>query len=206
MGIAKEGIAKIFILLVAALLFALSSLKIIASFLFLIALFLIYFYRDLQRIPDREKGVVSPADGIILEVEDVFDGDFFAETCKKISIFMRIYDVHVNRMPLSGRIIKITNRGEKLYPANDRRASELNKSRTYFIELEDGKKMVLRQIAGIIARQIVSYVKEHNFVRRGERIGIVQFGSRVELYIDRNLKTFVSVGDKVFAGKTILGE
>lgn len=202
--IAREGYRKIVSLLILTLVLALFELKILAVLSFVLSLIVINFYRDPERTPESPEGMVSPADGEVIEIEELNDQETFGGLCRKLTIFMRIYDVHVNRMPINGVIQKIQEKGEAYYPADQKRAGELNRSRTYLIETEEGEKIVLRQIAGLVARQIVSYVKPGDSVKRGERMGMIQFGSRVELYVPVHYQPAVQLHQKVYAGKSIV--
>jgi len=177
----------------------------VSKILFLFLLFSLYFFRDPERyVPLMPNVMVSPADGTVLEVKEFFSNEL-EEDCFKISIFMSVFDVHINRLPLSGVIErKIYNSG-KFFNASLDKASEHNEKMTYVVNSRDFKYSVT-QIAGLIARRIVSYVKENDNLKTGDKIGMIKFGSRAEIevpkkYIDIN----ISVGQQVYAGETVIG-
>jgi len=152
---------------------------------------LLLFLRD----PERKIGesIVSPADGRIISVKDMGDH-------KHISIFMGLLDVHVNRVPIDDRVVRITQRKGKHFPAYSEKAE---KNFSVLTEMERGK---VKQICGIFARRIVNYLKEGDQVKKGERLGLIRFGSRVDLTIYSDGKLVVKKGDRVTAGETTLIE
>lgn len=152
--------------------------------------FMLFFHRDPDRLPQSE-GMLSPADGRIIQA-----------TPEKVTIFMGLADVHVNRAPLEGTIISLKQRKGSHLPAFMNSASQNQQSRMK-IETQDGE-MEVCQITGTIVREIVSYVKPGDHVLRGERIGMIRFGSRVETTIPQGYKLQVSLGDSVRAGKTVV--
>ncbi len=153
----------------------------------LLEAFFFYFFRDVKR--EIEGGIVSPADGKIMEAKN-----------NKVSIFMSLFDMHVNLMPCDGRILEM-----KYYRGQHKPAfKNVEKNERLEIEIEsDIGRIKLVQIAGIFARRIVPYIKEGDFVKKGEKIGIIRFGSRVELYLPKNCEIVVKKGEKIKAGKTI---
>jgi phosphatidylserine decarboxylase len=153
-------------------------------------IFMIFFHRDPDRLP-RGDGMVSPADGRIIQA-----------TPEKITIFMGAYDVHVNRAPLDGTVRSIEYRKGSHMPAFLNRACH-NQQNRIRMETDDGD-LELRQITGTIVREIVCYVRPGDHVLRGERIGMIRFGSRVEASIPKGYKLQVGLGDKVRAGETVV--
>ena len=192
-----------FVTLIFALL-GLTSLAILA----LIATFCICgFFRDPDRvIPNKEDAIVSPADGKVIQVGNVKDTPFFAGESTKISIFMSVFNVHVNRIPFDGRIKKIDYHPGKFFSANLDKASDKNEHNAVFLETEKGIGMCVVQVAGLIARRIICKVQPGEDVRRGQRFGIICFGSRLDVYLPVNTNIEVAVGDKVKAGTSILGK
>jgi len=186
------------------LLLGLSSLMIVAGAL---TLFVLYFFRD----PDREAGaeqkaVLTPADGKVLGVWNLERGDNPLETrAVKVSVFMSLFNVHVNRIPARGRISKISYRPGAFFAANLDKASEKNEQNAVFLETQDGRKIVCVQIAGLIARRIACWIREGDEVQAGQRFGLIRFGSRVDVYLPEGSRVVVQPGDNVKAGKTILG-
>lgn len=201
--LAPEGKKPIYFSLVVSIL--LSIVHPLFSVPFWIIFFLlIYFFRDPEReIPQGGNLILSPADGKVIEIVESYDNKFLKADVRKISIFMSLFNVHVNRSPIEGKVVyRDYVRGFKKM-AFGTRASKLNE-RSY-LGIEGDIKVLLVQVAGFIARKIVTYPKEGDFLKRGERIGIIKFGSRVELYLPTTVELSVKVGDKVRAGETILG-
>ncbi len=172
--------------------------------LWFIFLGLLYFFRDPDRTtPAGDEVIVSPADGKVIEISEVFEGRFLKGPSKRISVFMSLLDVHVNRAPLDGKVIyKDYVPGAKKV-AFAPKTSEINE-RSY-LGLSGRIPVLLVQIAGFIARRIVTYPQEGDFLRKGERFGIIKLGSRVDLYLPPDVILLVREGDKVKAGETVLG-
>jgi phosphatidylserine decarboxylase len=178
----------------------------IAFALFLLAAFFVFFFRNPEReIPNNKMVVVSPADGRIIKIENVVENSLLEGQYKKISIFMNIFNVHVNRIPYAGEIEKIIYKPGKLLSANMDKASALNERNLILIKTAEGKKILTIQIAGIIARRISCWLREGMHVKRGERFGLIKFGSRLEVYLPSDSKIVVESGNKVKAGETPLG-
>jgi phosphatidylserine decarboxylase len=171
-----------------------------------LTIFIIAFFRNPERrFQDAEKLVISPADGKVIKIEDVdvrgtIDGRF-----KKISIFMNVFNVHVNRAPYGGRIEKISYRPGTFVSANLDKASADNERNDVLIRAEDGSAVWTVQIAGLIARRIVCWVREGDTVAKGERFGMIRFGSRVEVFLPADSRIVVRLNDKVRGGQTPLG-
>ena len=179
---------------------------IVALFLLIISFCFFYFFRDPIRIIPNENVIVSPADGKI-----VFLGESnLPEECGikgkflKISIFLDIFNVHVNRMPISGIVKDIKYISGKFFKANVEKSSKENERNIIVIENEKKEKIIVTQIAGLIARRIVCDLKINQEVLKGERFGIIKFGSRVDLYLPLNYKILVAVGQTVIGGETII--
>lgn len=223
--IAKEGISFIIISLFVSfaffiLYFYLSYLNNITlkyvflslSFMFfLFFIFNIYFFRDPERKTDlKENEIICPADGRIIFLQRIFDDRFLNREAIKISIFMSIFNVHVNRVPINGVVEKIIYNKGKFFSANLDKASLENESNGIVLDLNintgKGKaKIAFVQIAGLIARRIVCKIKEGDEVASGERFGLIKYGSRLDLYLPLNFENYVRINDRVFSGKTILG-
>ncbi len=169
--------------------------------------FIIYFFRDPDRtVPNGVGLVVSPADGKVVVAGTVENSIYYEGTCLKISVFMSVFNVHVNRMPCSGKVKKIIYNPGKFISANLDKASKENEQNAVYLEMEDGKEICTVQIAGLIARRIICNVQEGDVVNRGQRFGMICFGSRLDVYLPKDSKINVAVGDIVKAGTTILGE
>ncbi|OHB77196.1 MAG: phosphatidylserine decarboxylase, partial [Planctomycetes bacterium RBG_16_59_8] len=173
--------------------------------------FTLCFFRDPWRaIPEHTDVLLSPADGKIVELREVEEEEFLKGPCVKVGIFLSVFNVHINRAPWSGRVAETSYRKGKFLNALFERSSVENESNAIVIADERGRtKVLVRQIAGAIARRIVCACRPGDRVERGQKIGMIKFGSRTELYVPlRGEGTFepaVRVGDKVKAGETILG-
>lgn len=206
MRIAKDGlsiISFIFVLGLAfiAISFTNSLFLILSVLMFVFLAFTIFFFRD----PDREigKNIVSPADGKVIKIKKIKDPDVGDSI--KVSIFMSILDVHVNRMPIDGKILKIERGEGKFFPAYSEE-SEKNEKNIILAETKIGKIKII-QIAGIFARRIVCYVKEGKNIAKGERIGMIKFGSRVDLILPKDkVRLKIRVNDKLRAGVDEIAE
>jgi len=177
-----------------------------AGFFSLAAGFVISFFRDPERpIPPDEKAVLSPADGKIIRIESVTEDRYLKASTIKVSIFMSVFNVHINRVPLSGRIVDTAYRPGKFVSANLDKASAANEQKALLLETREGARILFVQIAGLIARRIVCWVEKGDFVGRGRRFGMIRFGSRVEVYLPPDTRMQVRLGQKVYGGQTILG-
>lgn len=165
------------------------------------------FFRDPDRvIPDRPEAVVSPADGKIIFVGKVGDSPYELGDTLKISIFMSVFNVHVNRIPFTGRIKDIQYYPGKFFSANLDKASKKNEHNAVLLETEQGKDICFVQVAGLIARRILCYISPQDQVLRGQRFGIICFGSRLDVYLPVDADVDVNVGDMVQAGTSVLGK
>ena len=180
----------------------------LAAVFALLVLFSIYFFRDPERkVPQGEKLVVSPADGRILGLDQVEEESFICAPAQRVSIFMNLFDVHVNRSPIEGTVRYKDYRKGKFFNASMDKSSKENEALTLGIESPDREHRVLvRQIAGLIARRIVCRVGESDTLKRGERFGMIRYGSRLEVYLPPGSSWRVASGDRVKAGTTILAE
>lgn len=203
----KEGwkFASIFFLLSLVFLMIWLPLAIIG---FLLTFFVIWFFRDPERItPDNQNKIVSPADGKICLIDKAQPPEELLLESKemlRICIFMNVFNVHVNRSPVKGVIEKITYKAGSFFNASLDKASEKNERNSLIIKTND-KKIIVVQIAGLIARRIIGFIKEGNKIDAGERFGLIRFGSRVDIYLPEGAESDVNVGDKVKAGETIIG-
>lgn len=204
--VAGEG--WVFILPLSGITVTLWALRIFipAAVLSLITFFVIYFFRDPERsIPAGEKNILSPADGKVLQVGPCREESYLGGPAIKISIFMSPLNVHVNRIPLTGRIARRSYSPGKYFCANLDKASLLNERNALIVESAEGARVLFIQIAGFIARRIVCRVNEGDPVVRGARFGMIRFGSRMDVYLPENTQVQVRPGQKAFAGSTILG-
>lgn len=172
----------------------------------LFMLFTINFFRDPERkVPNKENVVVSPADGKVIIIKDINDDKFIKGPAKQISIFMSPLNVHVNRIPIDGKVTYLKYHKGDYIVAFDDKASERNERSEFGIESKHGK-VFFTQVAGFIARRIVYEIKEGDLVKMGNRFGMIKFGSRVDVIVSKDWKERVSMNQSVKAGETILFE
>ena len=185
----------------------------ISNFLGLVGLVLTiwcyYFFRDPERFPiNDENYLVSPADGLVLQVQDS-DGpkelNMEGKKFTKVSIFMNVFDCHVNRTPCSGKLTEMIYKPGMFLNASLDKASEDNERKYYKITNSAGEDVVVVQIAGLIARRIVSEVSENSELKQGEKIGMIRFGSRADLYFN-NYTPLVKINQRTIAGETLIAK
>ena len=220
MPITKEGSPYIIgiavvatVLSVLSFLYAFLFLKMIVLFCWVIFILVVNFFRDPERkTPVDTSNVISPADGKIIDIRNVTEENFLCSKATRVSIFMSVFDVHVNRSPVQGAIDYVHYNKGLYLPAYREKASLDNEQMTLgFItsSKENGQresKVMIKLIAGLIARRIVCWKNMHDTIQQGERIGMIKFGSRVEVYLSQDVNLSVRKGDKVKAGETIIGK
>ena len=168
------------------------------------AMFVTFFFRDPLRTPPlSEENFLSPADGEIKEIKLEHEEPGFKNKFTRISIFLSVMDVHVNRSPVSGEVISTKHSPGKFYMAFEKKAFEENENNLIVLRHKN-TDILLRQVAGKIARRIVCYLKPGQIVQQGEKIGIIQFGSGAQLYMPAGVDVKVAVGQKVVGGETVL--
>jgi len=206
--VAREGLPFIFTgLIITIILFTLGIIS-VAILFGLMTLFTIWFFRDPDRASSAgEDAVLSPADGSIVHIGRIEDGRNFGigGPALKISIFMSVFNVHVNRIPVKGRISGIKYNPGKFFSANLDKASEQNENNRIALDTWNGHRLVFVQIAGLIARRIACWVKENDPVDAGQRFGLIRFGSRVDLYLPPESRINVKLRERVKAGQTVMG-
>lgn len=204
--LAKEGWLYIAITLLAAVLTTMVFPWWVAIIFWIIVVFVVQFFRDPYRpIPQQEGALVSPADGKVI-FTGLVDDPHLQRKAFKISVFMNVFSVHSNRAPLSGEVQQIWyHKGGFLNAALDK-ASEKNERNAVWLKTNDGKDIVSVQVAGLVARRILCYVKEGDQLERGQRYGFIRFGSRVDLFLPVEFEPQVALGDKVSSGSSILGK
>ena len=168
-----------------------------------LTLFSMYFFRDPQRIPPNNNGFLSPADGKVVQIINVEDEEI--GSAKQISIFLSIFNVHRQRVPLSGKVISKQYNSGKFLAAFNHKASLDNEQMVVKFETENGKQYKIKQIAGLIARRIINYMEPEIMVQRGERLGFIRFGSRVDIIVPADFQINVNLGDAVLGNQTIIG-
>lgn len=204
--VAKEGIPFIFRFVAAGAIFSFipfNLCRILGFAFFLLAVFCVFFFRDPERIPIQDPSfILAPGDGTVLEVsEDTsshLNGKVYA-----VKIFLSIFDVHVQRAPISGKVVAIEYLRGKFWDARDSRASLENEQNAIVIENEKCK-VVVKQIAGFIARRIACWVRPGQSLALGQRLGLIRFGSQVDIMIPKEAKLCVKAGEKVTSGMSVI--
>ncbi|MCC6543567.1 MAG: phosphatidylserine decarboxylase family protein [Nitrospirae bacterium] len=203
--IAVEGIPFVIIAGIITVVFYFTHLIIPAILFFIVTLFIVWFFRNPERIvPPGENNVISPADGKIIIISEVQENRILNKKMLKISIFMNVFNVHVNRLPFTGKVVDIVYNPGKFVSANLDKASLENEQNAVVLKTRTGDKIIFVQIAGLIARRIVCWLKKGQDVKKGERFGLIRFGSRVDVYLPVRADVKVSLGDRVKAGESIL--
>lgn len=172
----------------------------------ILTIWCVYFFRDPERVtPDDEGVVVSAGDGVISQIAEAVPPKELGldEKRTRISVFLSVFNVHVNRLPISGEITETHYHKGKFLSANLDKASDDNERQTIVIKGKGGKELVCVQIAGLVARRIVCYANEGDAAKAGDRYGIIRFGSRVDIYLPKGVKPLVKVGQTAIAGETI---
>ncbi|HYD36481.1 MAG TPA: phosphatidylserine decarboxylase [Allosphingosinicella sp.] len=177
-----------------------------------ITLWVAAFFRDpIRTTPKGEGLIVAPADGMVTMIatvspppELVGDDGLAADPCTRVSIFMSVFDVHINRAPIAGEIKRVVYIAGKFLNADLDKASEDNERQHFLVEGRDGVRIGFTQIAGLVARRIVPWVKAGDYVAAGQRVGLIRFGSRVDVYLPAGTSSQVLLGQRTIAGETIL--
>ena len=169
-----------------------------------------YFFRDPKRtIPVRDGLLVSPADGVISLIEKTIpppELDIEKEELTRISVFMNVFNCHVNRSPIAGKVMEINYRPGKFFNASLDKASVDNERNSLVLQVPDGRQIVVVQIAGLVARRIVSFVKPKQTLRIGQRFGLIRFGSRVDIYLPTGVQPLVCLGQTMVSGETVIAD
>lgn len=169
-----------------------------------------YFFRDPERTtPTREGLVISPADGVVQLIDKAVppeELDMGPEERTRVAVFMNVFNVHVNRVPIGGTISKVAYRPGKFFNASLDKASEFNERMSLKVTTEDKIDIGFVQIAGLVARRILCYAAEGNTYKTGERFGLIRFGSRVDLYLPADMEPLVALGQLTVAGETVIAD
>lgn len=169
-----------------------------------------YFFRDPKRTtPIRDGLLVSPADGVISLIEKTMpppELDIEKEVLTRISVFMNVFNCHVNRSPIAGKVMEINYRPGKFFNASLDKASVDNERNSLVLQIPDGRQIVIVQIAGLVARRIVSFVKPKQTLRIGQRFGLIRFGSRVDIYLPTGVQPLVCIGQIMVSGETVIAD
>ncbi|MGE5397782.1 MAG: phosphatidylserine decarboxylase family protein [Chitinophagales bacterium] len=202
--VAKEGwIFLFFLLIITLVVYTLADWWcLLPGILFF---FVVYFFRNPKRsVPDDNGVIVAPADGVVKQVEIVTESRFLNEEAIKVSIFLSLFNVHINRAPVEGTVEYVEKVGGRFIPAYRKEASDLNARNFVGLATRWGKILVV-QITGLIARRIVCWSSVGDMVETGERFGLIRFGSCTELYLPRNVEVMIKPGDRVKGGLSVLG-
>lgn len=184
--------------------YRLIPLLVLTGIVFVLFVFVFYFFRDPERTPPHDTGVlVSPADGKVVKIDQIHEKDFFNESVTRISIFLSLLDVHVNYSPFTGRVDHLEYKRGRYHPAQTDQASRYNVSLFTGLQTVHGK-LAFRQVTGMFARRIVNDLKYDNLVYTGQKIGMIKFGSRVEVYLPDGIQCRINEGDRVYAGESII--
>jgi phosphatidylserine decarboxylase len=168
--------------------------------------FFAYFFRDPEReIPPEPGVIVSPADGKVVRVDEVQENEFLQGQARYVAIFMNVFDVHVNRSPVAGTVTAMRHRAGEYKAASREDAANRNEQQALVLESSTGRRVLVVQIAGLLARRIIPFVKPGQSLARGERLGMICFGSRVDIYLPGDSVVQVKTGDRVKAGSSIIG-
>jgi phosphatidylserine decarboxylase len=202
---AREGIPFVLMFAFTTLILAILGCSLLAGLLLVLTLLVGHFFRDPERVLTADdRDLASPADGKVILIEKV-DGTCFAQTPSlKISVFMSVFDVHVSRIPISGRVRGVHSQKGRFLAAQPPRPSHENEQNWVWIQSETGVDVVVTQVAGMIARRIVCWPTVGDRVIQGERCGLIRFGSRLDIYVPEGSEILVARGEHVYAGETIL--
>jgi len=177
-----------------------------AAVFVILTLFILYFFRNPERnTPADEKTVVAPADGVVV-YRGRAQAPHLGVEMEKVSIFMSVFNVHVNRVPVTGRVMDSFYTKGKFYDVRDERASFENEQKGLVMQTAAGATLVVVQVAGLIARRIVCYAKVGDLLERGRRYGLIRFGSRLDIYLPLDAQVTVAMGERTVAGETVLGK
>ncbi len=203
--LAREGYPFIAFAAFLTLITAILGYELLAWPSLLVTSFVVAFFRDPERMTAASAGeLISPADGKVILIEEQFDDIYLQKKLIKISIFMNVFNVHVNRIPLDGTVKKICYKPGRFYSADSKKGALLNERCGVIMETETGQEMVFVQVAGLIARRIVNWLEPQDTIQRGKRFGLIRFGSRVDLYLPVSSTVTIKLGQKVRAGETAI--
>lgn len=205
--IVKEGLPFLFISLIASIAFWVGGFWPISLLFLGLTLFIAFFFRNPERLaPVGAHLVCSPADGKVIFIGPATENEFLNEEMQKVSVFMSLFNVHVNRVPIDATVKNMKHHRGRFMAASEDRASEENERNCILLETGKGTKMVLVQVAGLVARRIVCYPAVGAFLLKGQRFGLIRFGSRCDIYFPKSAQILVKMGDNVLGGETLLAE
>ncbi|MDX1590443.1 MAG: phosphatidylserine decarboxylase family protein [Balneolaceae bacterium] len=212
--LAREGFSTIIVVCIFSAVIALLASYgpqwlqyIVYPLLLILCGLIIYFFRDPDRSsPEDENLILSPADGKVVLIQPVKEDEYIGKNVTQVSIFLSPLNVHVNRVPVTGKIEYVQYYPGKYLMAWEDHASELNERAHFGVKHPSGIKMMFKQITGFLARRIVYHLQEGDEVKAGDRFGIMKFGSRMDILLPENVKIKVKKGDKTVAGESVIGE
>jgi phosphatidylserine decarboxylase len=204
--IAKEGFPFLIPAAMITIFLGCMGWKVLTVLGILFTLFIAFFFRNPKRkIPALQNVILSPADGTIINVGECEEDRFLKGKALKVSIFMSLFDVHINRAPTSGKVLQKSYHPGRFLVANVEKSSLLNEQNAVILETEDRFKILLIQIAGFVARRIVCYAKAGDTLEKGQIFGLIRFGSRIDLYLPPEVEPIIRVGQHVKGGESIIG-
>ena len=202
--VAAEGWPFIIPLAIATVLLFALGWKTTGVAVMVLTLFVLFFFRDPERtVPQGEDVVVSPADGRVIVIKDIYEHDYLKQEVKQISIFLSVFNVHVNRAPYGGEVEIVKYNPGQFHVASVDKAS-LDNEQTAMVIANGKRKILVKQIAGLIARRIVFYARPGDAIKTGERYGLIRFGSRVDLFLPKETELRVKVGDRIKGARDII--
>lgn len=206
----REGHKFILLFGLITVMFILTGINFLIVSGIILTVWCVYFFRDPERVtPSREGLVISPADGVVQSIGEATppaELDMGSEPCIRVCVFMNVFDVHVNRVPVSGKIIRQSYTEGKFLNAALEKASSDNERHAILMESTTGRNYAFVQIAGLVARRIVCWAEDDQEVSAGERFGLIRFGSRVDVYLPKGVNPLVCVGQRAVAGETVLAD
>lgn len=205
--IVQEGFPFLGIFLLTALAFSIAGAWSFAIPCWILAGYVAFFFRNPERLPPVGSRIVaSPADGRVIYVGRAKDPHFGLGETLKISVFMSLFDVHVNRFPLDGTVRAVEHKRGRFLAAFEETASHENERVALLVETNRGEKVAVTQVAGLIARRIICYPAMGSFVLKGQRYGLIRFGSRCDMYLPLTARALVKTGDRVLGGESVIAE
>lgn len=204
----REGHKFIGVFAVVTFLLMLTGIDFLVMVGVVLTLWCAYFFRDPDRItPQKEGLIISPADGVVQSVKKSIppaELDMGSEECIRVSVFMNVFDVHVNRVPVDGKIVRQAYTPGKYLNASLEKACEDNERHAILMETSSGNEIAFVQIAGLVARRILCWAEDGKEMDAGERFGLIRFGSRVDVYLPKGVNSLVAVGQTAIAGETVI--
>lgn len=203
--VAAEGWPFIVPLVIVTFLLFIFGWKNVAAGVLILTLFVLFFFRDPERsVPEGKDLVVSPADGKVIVIKDIYEPSYLKQDVQQISIFLSVFNVHVNRSPVGGTVALVKYNPGTFNVASADKAS-LDNEQTAMIIATGTRKILVKQIAGLIARRIVCYAKPGDMIKAGQRYGLIRFGSRVDIFLPKDAEIKVKVGDHIKGAQDVIG-